>query len=174
MLKQIQKIQSAAVRVLYHVGWREHVTPHLKKAHWLKIKRRQEFRKLTFVHRCVHGQCARYLKVLLKLTTSGQTTRSSNDLKLVVPRTKLKLAKKDFSVAGPKPWNWLSYDLQSTAGTIEFRRKLKTFLLEQCYSWSFPSTSGTFLLVLAPFWFQGAEMYLNRAACLSYKGQMRQ
>jgi len=48
----------------------------------------------------------------------------SNDL--VIQRTKLKFGQRAFSVAGPRIWNQLPTELETTIDTATVKRKLKT------------------------------------------------
>jgi len=52
---------------------------------------------------------------------------------LVVPRTRLRLGNRAFSVAGPVVWNSLPTDIRSAPTLGTFRNRLKTHLFLQSY-----------------------------------------
>jgi len=51
---------------------------------------------------------------------------------------RLKLGERCFAFAGPAAWNSLPSYIQEQSNTDTFKRHLKTFLFEQCYSSSLP------------------------------------
>jgi len=52
----------------------------------------------------------------------------------VVPRTRLKLGERAFSVAPPQAWNWFLMELKMLHSAILFQRDLKTFLFQVAYN----------------------------------------
>ena len=56
--------------------------------------------------------------------------RSSTSQQLSIPRTKLNLGKRAFSVAAPIIWNELPTTLQSCESLASFRKHLKTYLFK--------------------------------------------
>ena len=101
----------------------EHITPYLKRAHWLKIPEKIEYCLLTLVHKCVYEGEPSNLTELLQRKTATQevhSTRSMDDLQLVVPRTLFKMTEKHFTVDGPKFWNNLPKSLQAITSHNNF------------------------------------------------------
>jgi hypothetical protein len=70
-------------------------------------------------------------------TTSSIPGRSSNrsasNNDVVVPRTRLKLGERAFSVAEPLAWNQLPTELKIEKDTVLFKCKMKTFLYKVAY-----------------------------------------
>jgi hypothetical protein len=105
-INAIQKVQNCAVRTLYNLRKRTPVTTYLVKAHWLRIKQRQQFRLMSLVHDCVYGEAPAYLKNCINRTVSNRTTRQSLDNTILLEsRTKLHQTECIFEVSGPRLWN---------------------------------------------------------------------
>jgi len=51
-----QSVLNAAARLVFSAGRWEHVTPHLRELHWLKVQERIQFRARVLAYRCLHGQ----------------------------------------------------------------------------------------------------------------------
>ena len=86
---------------------------------------------------CLNGLAPIYLTELLKPYVPTRTLRSSEQLLLAVPKTKLKLrGNRAFSVAAPKLWNELPLHIRQAPTILVFKSRLKTYL----YSLAFPST----------------------------------
>jgi len=60
-------------------------------------------------------------------------------------RTRLKFGERSFSCAGPRAWNSLPSSLQELTDTKTFKRKLKTFLFQQAYHWTYVVLFVSFL-----------------------------
>ena len=58
-----------------------------------------------------------------------QRLRSDSSLDFIVPRTRTKFGDRVFSVAGPIVWNSLPESVRSAETLANFKRKLKTYLL---------------------------------------------
>ena len=70
-----------------------------------------------------------YLASLLHLSNIPRQLRSSIS-QLIVPKTKLNLGKRAFSVAAPRVWNELPITLKTSETIAIFRKKFKTYLLQ--------------------------------------------
>ena len=135
-MRTFQTIQNAATRVLYRLTlWsHEHITPFLKRAHWLKIPERIEYRFLTLVHKCVYeGEPSNLAELLQRKTAIQEVRRTSSmdDLQLVVPRSRLRMTEKSFAVAGPKLWNNLTKSLRAITFHNNFKKNLNTWLFNR-------------------------------------------
>ena len=63
----LQSILNAAARIVFSVRIMEHVSPLLRKLHWLQIPQRIQFRLGDLVFRCLHGTAPPYLADYLRL-----------------------------------------------------------------------------------------------------------
>ena len=66
VIKQPQRVQNAAARVITVSPKFCHITPVLKNLHWLPIDIRIEFKILTITYKALHDLAPAYIKNLLK------------------------------------------------------------------------------------------------------------
>ena len=133
-LRRLQLVQNAAARVLTGTKKREHITPVLASLHWLPVRYRIDFKILLFVFKALNGLAPQYLAELLHVRTPTRALRSSSELLLVVPRSRLKTkGDRAFAVAAPKLWNCLPLHIRSAQTLETFKRLLKTHLFELAF-----------------------------------------
>jgi len=94
---------------------------------------RVQYKILVTVFKCLDNQAPDYLKCMLQTPTRIQSTRSSQDLSLLlVPSTRTKtFADRNFSVTGPRLWNELPTNLRQLSSLNDFKKQLKTFLFNK-------------------------------------------
>ena len=92
----------------------------------------QEMHLVTYAHLQVQswGQASTYLASLLHFSNIPRQLRSSTSQQLSIPRIKLNLGKRAFSVAAPIIWNELPTTLKSCERLSSFRKNLKTYLFK--------------------------------------------
>ena len=136
VLHKAQNIQNWAAKIVLRRGKWESSTQALFDLHWLPIVYRIQFKILTLVFKCIHGQAPDYLRCLIKLKDRSRLTRAStDDLLLYVPFTRRKtFADHSFSVSGPKLWNILPYSIRSADSISSFRSKVKMFLFCKAFN----------------------------------------
>lgn len=134
-IQQLQYVQNSAARVIQNLSKKSSVTPVLRELHWLPVCQRIEFKLLTLVFKCIHGDAPAYLKELIVIATQRRSLRSaSNGTLLRVPKTKLATAgDRMFSSLGPKLWNALPYSIRSCTSLASFKKHLKTHLFSKAY-----------------------------------------
>ena len=113
---------------------RDHITPVLRKLHWLTIDKRIVFKVLIITYKVLHGLSPKYISDLLTLKRSSRILRSNyqDSLKLETPTFKTKnYGGKAFSVCAPRLWNDLPRDLRNSPSLETFKRGLKTYLFNQ-------------------------------------------
>ncbi len=64
-IDQLQRVQNIAARVVKRCPRQDHITPVLKKLHWLPMDERILFKVLLLVYKCVNGLAPAYLSNLL-------------------------------------------------------------------------------------------------------------
>ena len=74
-----------------------------------------------------------HLSALLIEHVPTRNLRSSERSVLEIPRTKLALASRVFSVAAPRTLNSLPTDVTSAESLTIFRKRLKTYLFNTAY-----------------------------------------
>ena len=135
-LNQLQRVQNMGARLVLRRTKRDSITGCLKELHWLPIRQRIAYKILVLTHKCVNGQCPKYLQHLIQPTTHRRKgLRSQKDTGLLLrPRTKLKtFADRSFSIATPTLWNKLPLRLRQT-DHLTFKRELKTHLFVETFS----------------------------------------
>jgi len=108
----------------------DHITPILRKLHWLPVRKRFIFKILLFTYKILNGLAPCYLAELINLRQPIRCLRSNNDhLRLHIPvfRTKT-YGGRAFSSCAPALWNSLPLDVRSAPSVDTFKTKLKTFL----------------------------------------------
>jgi len=121
----------AAARTVMDLKPRDRVTPALRELHWLPVAERIQYKLCLLVHKSLLGHTPEYFSDLLTSVANipGRSTlRASSFGNLVVPRTRLRIGDRAFSVAAPRAWNRLPTELKLLRSTDLFRRDLKTFL----------------------------------------------
>lgn len=131
LLRRLQSIQNAAARLVSGTRRSDHITPVLRRLHWLPVKQRIDFKMALLVFKSLHGLTPRYLSDDCQLLSDvgRRQLRSSDVSTCVVPRTNTSLGDRAFQVAGPKLWNSLPATLRRPDMTTgQFRGLLKTYL----------------------------------------------
>ena len=93
------------VRVITNTSKYQHITPTLKKLHWLPIKQRIDYKTCLLTYKTLTNQQPTYLYNSLSFPSHSVSTRSSDSLVLSIPYVRSSLGKRAFSVIGPRLWN---------------------------------------------------------------------
>jgi hypothetical protein len=126
---RLQKIQNSAAKLINNAKKSDHVTPLLKSLHWLPINSRIQYKVALTIHDCIHARSPTYLQQLIHNNQTDRTTRQSNTLRLMQPRTHtIRLGERALSYFGPALWNTLPITLRTTTNRNHFRTSLKTYL----------------------------------------------
>src|SRR6218665_2302215 len=138
----------ALARAVTKTSKHHHITPVLKKLHWLKIPQRIEYKVVSFTYNTLQSSQPSYLCQLFTIQPP-RSTRSSSTLTLLRPSvtSSLKFSNRSIDVAAPPLWNKLppelrqmsdpSYELTQTSPLAIspqlFHSKLKTLLFSESY-----------------------------------------
>ena len=134
LIRKLQMVQNTAARVLCRVRKFDHISPTLKKLHWLPVTYRIKYKVCLLTFNALHGQGPTYLRDMLSVRTGQYNLRSTEILSLYVPKTKRKtLGDRAFKAAASKLWNSLPNDLRAVSTESEFKNKLKAYLFDQAY-----------------------------------------
>jgi len=134
-INRIQRVQNIAARILTLTPKASHITPVLKDLHWLPIRSRILFIILLLTYRAVHKLAPEYLCDLLAQYSPHRSLRSSRQLLLREPRTKLKTyGDRSFQAAGTREWNKLPLGIREATSLSNFKHKLKTHLFKCHYN----------------------------------------
>ena len=129
-LNKLQRIQNSLARVITNTSKYQHITPTLKKLHWLPIKQRIDYKLCLLTYKTLTNQQLTYLYNSLSFPSHSVSTRSSDSLVLSIPYVRSSLGKRAFSVIGPRLWNSLPPDTRNSSSLPIFRSKLKTHLFK--------------------------------------------
>ena len=132
-LNKIQRIQNTLARVVTNTSKFEHITPILKKLHWLPIKQRIDYKLCLLAYKTLQIQQPTYLYNSLSFPSHSLSTRSSDSLVLSIPYVRTSLGKRAFSVIAPRLWNSLPPDTHNSLSVSTFRSKLKTHLFKLAF-----------------------------------------
>ena len=130
VIKSLQRSQNHAARVLTFSRKRDHITPILKKLHWLPVSQRINFKILLVTFKALNGFAPAYLKdLLVPYSSARDTRRSKNKPRLQLPaKLKATFGERAFSYAAPRLWNALPDSIQTKDSVDSFKKDLKTFL----------------------------------------------
>ena len=129
LLNKLQLVQNVAAGTVLCLKKSDHITPAFKGLHWLPIKQRIDYKLLVLTWKALHNQAPVYIGDLVKPLAYCRTRRSSNQMLLEVPRTKLKsCGDRAFSVAAPIAWNKLPVGIRSIENLEAFKQKLKAHM----------------------------------------------
>ena len=138
LLDKLQRIQNSAAKVILGGKLNDHVTPLLKKLHWLPICQRHIFKILLLVYKATNGTGPSYLAELLHPYKPGRELRSSTEHKLDSAKTVyVRYGDRAFSIVGPNLWNDLPYELRACKSVQSFKTSLKTHLFKRYFGTDF-------------------------------------
>ena len=116
------------------VGKFEHITPSLITLHWLPISRRIEYKILLFTYKALNDAAPAYIRDMLKVRESVRSLRSSSQVQLDPPTTRLRtFGDKSFEKAAPELWNVLPESVKSAQSVNLFKKRLMTHLFRLAY-----------------------------------------
>ena len=132
-VKQLERIQNAAAKVIMRKKKHDRVTPCLEELHWLPIKSRITFKMLLLTFKAINNIGPVYLKDLFATYHPARNLRSASDhLRLIVPKTRLSTyGSRAFSVNAAKEWNGLPMSIRSAKTVASFKSLLKTHLFKR-------------------------------------------
>ena len=133
-LSKLKRVQNCLARVILRAPRFSPSLPLLTQLHWLPVNYRIKFKLCTLTFRALAIHQPPNLASLLHFSNIPRQLRSSTSQQLSIPRTKLNLGKRAFSVAAPIIWNELPTTLKSCESLASFRKNLKTYL----YKIAFP------------------------------------
>ena len=146
-LNKLQRIQNSLARVITNTSKYQHITPTLKKLHWLPIKQRIDYKICLLTYKTLTNQQPTYLYNSLSFPSHSVSTRSSDSLVLSIPYVRSSLGKRAFSVIGPRLWNSLPPDTRNSSSLPIFRSRAQNPPLQNCFPslGSFPSPWTVYL-----------------------------
>ena len=143
-LRRLPLVQNSLCRVVTCSSKFSHITPQLKKLHWLPVKYRVQFKIGLITYKILNQGQPVYLRGLIHpYTSSRYTRRSTPKLKFLQAPTfdrkvykSIKHFSNSFSHYAPVLWNSFDpFHVTNSPSVASFRKHLKTHL----FSSSFPT-----------------------------------
>ena len=136
-LNKLQRVQSAAARLIFLESKYCHVRPLLYNLHWLPVKFRIDFKILLLTYKAINGLAPFYLQELITLKEACRYKLHSDCDGLLQNPVKFKtlttLGDRSFAAAAPQLWNSLPYLIRSSRSVASFKKTLKTFLFQKAF-----------------------------------------
>ena len=135
-IRRLQQVHNIAAKVILEKSKYDSTSDCLRELHWIPVKTRIDFKILTLVYKCVHGQAPNYfINLLTCLPERHQGLRLNGKYKRpVIPFTKRKtFAVRSFSVIGPTLWNSIPSNIRRSKTITKFQKELKTFMFTRLY-----------------------------------------
>src|SRR6218665_3240727 len=105
-INRLQAIQNALAHAVTKTPKHHHITPVLKKLHWLKIPERIEYKVILLTYNTLQSSQPSYLRQLFTIQPP-RSPRSPSTLTLLRPSvpSSLKFSNRSIAVAVPPLWN---------------------------------------------------------------------
>ena len=128
-IAKLQRVQNALCRIIFRLDKMSHVTPFLKKLHWLPMQHRVLFKYNHLVFKAVNFSQTPYLSTLIR----SSSLTHGNRLSVSSTHPKKHIGTSDFAVAAPDEWNKLPKTVRSRQTIDSFRSQLKTYFFRLAY-----------------------------------------
>ena len=135
LLDKLQKVQTAAARLVCKAKKSDHIHPILETLHWLPVTHRIQYKISTICFSSISGTAPQYLSDLLQPYTPARQLQSVSDTQTFFTscvNTKT-FGERSSSYAGPSLWNNLPQTLHHSDSTSSFKAALKTHLFNNYF-----------------------------------------
>lgn len=132
-LRPLKLMINKTVRFIYDLKFRTHVSPFLKKAHFLPISKRITFKACLLGFKILNNQAPEYfLNDFPKFVPLAYSLRpdSGRDSFMFSESLQENLSNNLFSKI-KREWNMLPFEIRSLSNISSFKKRLKSFLLLQ-------------------------------------------
>ena len=116
-IAKLQRVQNVLCRIIFRLEEMSHVTPFLKKLHWLPIQHRILFKYNLLVFKAINLSQPPYLSALIR----SSSLTHGNRLSVSSTHPKKHIGAHDFVVAAPAEWNKLPQIIRSQQTIDGFR-----------------------------------------------------
>ena len=110
-LRRVQYLINTTASLITGTKKFDHITPVLKKLHWVKVRDRVVYKILLLIFKCRLGYGPKYISerlIPISEIPERRKLRSSDSTNLYVPKSKMSsIGKRRFEVEGPSLWNGL-------------------------------------------------------------------
>ena len=137
---QLSKCVMNASALLVYCAWKScHITPLLRKLHWLPVCYRIKYKIILLTFKVLHGMALDYLRHLISVfPPSRYNLRRNHDSAVLLTfpkiRSKKTLGDRLFSCTAPELWNLLSTTIRSISSLNIYKSRLKTLLFNRAFN----------------------------------------
>ncbi len=136
LLNKFWNVQKSAARLITMSEKYQHISPTMKKLHWLPIWQRIEYKILLLTYKALNNLAPLYLSDLLQCRVDWGFRRD-NTLLLVYPKiNRVTFGSRAFFKAAPMLWNSIPPSLRACSSVAQFKKNLKTHLCHRIYDYS--------------------------------------
>ena len=121
-ISALQKIQNAAIRMIFKFKKRYSVSQYFAKLHWLKVEQRVYYKIILLVFKCVYNRAP------TQLIDKIVNYKNTDTLTLKCVQFNTKAGRRSFSYIGPRLWNEVPYRIKALSDVEAFKKQLKTLL----------------------------------------------
>ena len=123
LLYKLQKLQNAAIRLIFNVRSRHPVSSFFTELHWLNVEQRIIFKVLLIVYKTVYGMAPKVLQGMISMRNTETLTLQKNFF------NQTQYGKRAFVHYVPRLWNNIPVDLRQKSDITSFKTALKSYLL---------------------------------------------
>ena len=131
----LQRIQNAAARLVSLIRRQDHISPVLRKLHWLPVRHRILFKLLLLTYKAKHGLAPTYITELISdYAPSTKMSLSSTSQCLLTPgpcTNNCFYGDRAFSTPALFQWNKFPVSIRTAANVSDFKKKHKTHLFNK-------------------------------------------
>ena len=159
-IRKLQGVQNFAARIVSGTRKFDHVSPALKDLRWIPVKSHLYLRDAILAFKSTTGQVPNYLSstFISRRSISGRTTRSSSQLN--IPLFKTKSEQRSFYYRTVTLWNALKPHFKLSESLTIFKRKMKSFLLNQFLMSNLYVNSFLIVLLIINLWWHKSYMQI--------------
>ena len=135
-IKPLQQVQNSAARLIFKTRKSQHITPLLRKLHWLPVKQRINYKICCLCYQVVSKTAPSYLSDLLPIYVPARPLRSSDDDRTFIrPEcfNRKKHGGRCFSYFARNIWNSLPFSVRHSQTITSFKTNLKTYLFKLAF-----------------------------------------
>ena len=123
LLNKLQKLQNAAIRIIFNVRSRHPVSSFFRKLHWLNIEQRVIFKCMLLVYKSIHGLSPNALNHMVVVRNRNTLTLQNIFYK------QSKYGKRAFIYYASRYWNIIPVDIRCINTLSLFKTALKSYLI---------------------------------------------
>ena len=126
-VKELQRIQNAAGKVVYGLYKYDRVGDTLQNLHWLPVQERIDYKVLLIVFKCLNGIGPEYLTDMLTYKSYG------HNIRLAESHMNTAMGERAFQNYAPKKWNSMPLSITECTTLASFKSCLKTHMFKVAY-----------------------------------------